>query len=759
MKGNKHLRLLAMMFLPFSLAMSIIHPPAIEAKAESIPTLEVFGMQIRGDSGSGHYFVIQSTVYTSVPETAIADEFDSADNIYLFLGGDEEGIPLSSALESRNLTMNKWGSEGLMYKLSEDYFARYNGTTIERVVINPTAYFPTPSGKAMIDFTLTGYNQGFGVDSAKEQSFHFTFKRTPRRMEEKISLFTVEVRGVEGGDETYLSLSSLSYTDVSPIEYTEFEEMNTFSKIKVYLSSEDEGKTLGEITHYRSAIQNKWVSRAFMLTLGYEAYKTYNGASVYRIDVEEGCEVYLNGNIYEIDKDYSFVNADYGDESAIYEAFNFVPRPLDLGETLEVATVQVRGDQPGGLFYLSIVSGVYFETEVQEYTMASFLNTYSSIRVYLSPEDEGKTLGEITSYRKAVQNLWTSTALLFELGEEAYDTYNGTTVYKIEIDEGCELYLDGRIIRVNADYRFVNGDYGNEDAKYEAFNFVPEADELKSFGSIELMGVHNREHRESGTRWLMLLFSSFVFENTIVANTFIDELNFLDNVKISSSEDGSDTYPLRDIYTGDAITMRQFGEANMLGITISDEMDGDHHRYDGASMYKITIEKGTEIPSNEGGELGYRTVEEKTFLLNDEYGLRGEIPDVYDEYGNNRLYEEWNLSWSLAYFASFQVVGIEGLSFPDMMIKPGEFVSLSRFAVDGYDLTVTTSEGDKVYQNIIGVSRFVEYILTYTESEKKDEEEAKHSNGCSGSLIASSILTFAALGAALALLKARKEGE
>ena len=138
-------------------------------------------------------------------------------------------------------------------------------------------------------------------------------------------------------------------------------------------------------------------------------------------------------------------------------------------------------------------------------------------------------------------------------------------------------------------------------------------------------------------------------------------------------------------------------------------------------MYQMVIEAGTQIPSIENGQLGYRVVQNKILIMNDEYGKFGRLPAARpdsnddDKKHRRRTYEDWNINWTIVpCFVTFTVEGIEGLKFDDMFLNIGQRVSLQIFAQDGYKLTAVTKEGDKIYRCIIGVNRTVNVILKYT---------------------------------------------
>ena len=138
--------------------------------------------------------------------------------------------------------------------------------------------------------------------------------------------------------------------------------------------------------------------------------------------------------------------------------------------------------------------------------------------------------------------------------------------------------------------------------------------------------------------------------------------------------------------------------------------------------------------------------------------MTGEIPNSIDDSGRPRLYEEWNLNWTIIRcYVTFTVVGIEGLSFPDMNLQPGQRVSLDYFKQEGYDLVVTTKDGERVYRYIIGTNHNVDFILTYTPATPQPEVK----KGCGGELITSAIIVPVVACSLLTLLIVlrKKKGE
>ena len=269
---------------------------------------------------------------------------------------------------------------------------------------------------------------------------------------------------------------------------------------------------------------------------------------------------------------------------------------------------------------------------------------------------------------------------------------------------------------------------------------------------------HNRMDKDSGYRWIMIVLDQSIYNVGLDVSDWMDEVNLMDNVSIYFNEH-DDPVKIKDIYdpTTTGVAIQLFGQKNIIAISISNEKVDGHYRYGGPEMYKIVVETGTQIPTYENGVAGYREILEKTVLLNDDYQLYGEIPDTMDDYGNPRIYEEWNVNWSVAScYVTFTVLGINGVSYPDMLLEYGERISLKEFAIDGYDLVATTAAGDTIYQCIIGSNRNLDVILTY--SVHKDEGGEK--KGCGGSIAAGSIaIVMASLATVLFVVRKRKENE
>ena len=689
----------------------------------------IIGVQIRSGGTGANYLVIQDASINQSQQIAVSGKnFNAPDYINIYLSEDGDAIPLSSFITpNTEWDINLWTSLGVMFPMSDENYELYNGSSVYAVEILEGCTFPNTSlQKVVVKESVRYVNSHYHDTAYKDFSYEWTIAFIPSDV--TITLTGAQARADVDCGFYYITLTSQAFHGVEVIEYGNLLAINAYNKIKLYLGENDtEGHYLSEVTTLRSGCQNLWGSDSFHFALNPSEFETYNGTDLFKIVVEEGCQVVLNHTVVTIPISYELINHDYGNPDAKYSAFYFLPNTSPITEPISISTAQVRADVDDNFYFIDILSEAYLNTPALSYDNLGDLNTYSHIKIYLSEDDEGTLLEDVTTLRSGYQNLWNSGAMLFALTAEEYEsTYNGTTIYAVEVLPECQLYVNGYPVTVDHGYKYINGDYGNPDAKYEAFNFSLEiSDELVYLGDTTINTLHNRMDKDSEHRWLMFFIGDDLYNLGVNASEWVDSLNLLDTISIYFSEDG-EPVKLRELYdpTNEGITIRLFGQKNMFSVSIRNDKVNGKYIYAGPEMFKIVIDGGTKIPSYEDGVAGYRVIQEKTVLLNDDYGLYGNIPGTNDDYGNPRIYEEWNVNWSLAScLVTFTVVGIEGLTFPDMLLEYGQRVSLKTFEQKGYSLEVTTKNGERVFQYIIGSNRNFDFILTYT----KEKQSANNS--------------------------------
>lgn len=711
-----------MTFSTFLLGFFALNNNGLFHKAEAAKEVDsgIFGVQMRSGGDSLNYLVINDTTIDIAQGhmSKSGDAYNAPSYINIYLASDADAIPLSAIIDNSKVwDINLWTSQGVMFPIANETYNTYNGTTVYAIEVLQGCKYPNnKSQTCVVQQTKKYYNTHYGEAAVRDFAVDWTETAPIEPSIDTITLTGGQVRADAENGFYYICLTSSYYTGVTVVEYLDLSTINAYNKIKVFFSATDTGTYLADVTALRKGCQNLWGSSSFHFQLNPAEFEIYNGKDLYKMEIEEGCQILLNNKVVTILTPYTFINQNYGDESYKYGAFYFLPEKAPITGPISLIDAQVRADAPDNFYFITLCAMEYQDTPVIHYDDLSALNTYSHIKIYLSENGEGILLSKVTTLRSGYQNLWSSNAMLFALNPGEYEnTYNGTTIYAIEVLAGCELYISNQVVTVDKGYRFINSEYGLASAKYEAFKFNVEAVVVK-LGEIGVQNVHNRMDPDSGYRWMMLFLDDSIYNVSVSFNLLVKQLNFLDNVFIYLS-DSDDYLTLRDIYNPNAtgVTLQLFNQKNMLAISISNEMGGEHYRYCGPEMYKIIINSGTEIPTYENGVYGYRVTNSKAVFINDDYHLYGDIPETMADDGNPRVYEEWNVNWGLVNcYVTFAVVGIDGLTFPDMLLERGQTISLERFEQDGYDLVVTTTSGDRVYKNIIGTNYNIDFVLTYS---------------------------------------------
>ena len=700
---------------------------AAAVSAEDAQTAEVTGIQVRSagawaTNGSENFIVLQSPVYDmGVAGTIEAENYNTLSKIRVYLSPqDTEGKLLSDGLIGIwwEYNYSTWGTNGLFlaYNSPADY-GTYNGKTIYKITIAAGCELPCGDVTYKTAEERTFYNLNCGEDSAINMAGNWSQQEpvdppdvpdVPTDPDKTAEVTGVQVRSAgawaTGGTENFIVLQSPIYTSAVTGTITSA-NYNTLSKIKVYLSEDDtQGTALSDLigTWWEYSY---WGTNALFLAYNDPAdYGIYNGATIYRITIEAGCELPCGADVYVTTEDTTFTNLDHGNEECINEAVSW-----NNGEFAETAVtgVQVRSNGAGTTEDFIILLNDNFKN--QSGNADSSRNTREKVRIYMSPEDtEGIYLTDVCGTWWPI-NYWGSGGLCLAVNN--YDEYNGATIYKITIEAGCELPCGNTVYRTTEDVTFTNLGYGDESNKNSAFNWWDESVVLQDFGSCDITNMQNRADlldEINGQRWLLLSFD-LEFQLTEDAASWVPKLNMLDYIYVYLSDDLSqEPVSLREMYNNH-VDLRTFGEAALLGIRVKNQ-----EQYYGPNMYMIEIRPGCQFPCTRNGVPGYVTVENGKSFINNEYGRTGEIFGMYDENGDARLYEIWSVSWSSVRKVTFIVEGIEGLEFSPITVAVGDFIREADYAVEGYSVQITDDEGNIGVQGYFVPDRDLTLTLRYT---------------------------------------------
>lgn len=707
-------------------------------------TISLSGVQLRGvpgDDSSSHYLVLESDAYNDLSlEVESLDGYESWSDfsgIKMFIS--QDGSLVEKTITVNRLGMNKWGVKGAFIAFNE-YKDGLDGTSVYKMMIpaGTKIYAGLDGEKARVfvtDKDYVFYNSSFGNADAKFGSFAWTNEPTvPYTLDEtSISLSGVQLRGDASLPDNswyhYLVLLSDAFKDLrkgvdfgaSALKWCDL------SGIKLYAKGAD-GSLEARSPTFNHEEMNKWGAEGAFLA--FDEYKNgLDGTSVYRIDIASGTKFVAGmgekAKVFVVDKDYSFINKEYGKETVKFGAFNwldYVPEET----TFSISGVQLRGFNDNSWYqYLVLLSDDYKQIEARENsTDTSDFFTGDKIRLYLNGEDEGKTLSElgVQHIDQSFSNWSTGAYINFK----DFEHYNGNTVYRVSIEKGCQVPVikDGKIVllKTDKDYSFYNVGYGDESKTYGSYAWwiSPLPKTVETTGDISIRNVTNQS--DGVSRWIILYFNEKFVGTTDV--TFYDTRKFsniLDSIYLYSGNDLSkEPIKLRDVFAG-AITIGQFGSPDAIGFLVKNEEE-----INGSNLYATVIKEGCEVPFTKDGKFSKRTVGQEMVFLNDNYGKKGEIPG--ETGSDSRTYENWAINSTKSVFVDYKVVGIEK-SFSRELLASGTKIDASKFMVEGYQLTITDNLGFTYYGEIVLPDQNVEITLTYSKLPSEEPKPAEDKEG------------------------------
>ena len=759
-KGDMFYRGLYTVLLSLFCAVALVFGMTLKQESVSadVQTKEVAitGVEIRAEvSSAQYYFVLKTNEYGEVPVNTLVENTENyatlLSNVTLYTSEtDETGILASSVCKADGWKLNLWGSAGIMFPMSAEDYEMYSGSSVYKVSVAKGTVLPCLDMDLIVIEDITFTNDSYGNEANKYGSFFWTKLVVFTSME--VAITGVQLRADPASDLYYLVLLTNEHAQVSvgltvsnPDYYAEL-----LSQVMIYMSETDKtGISAADVCEMDGWVLNRWGSGGLMLPITAENYERYNGTTVYKVSVKAGAILPCGNAELTVMEDAAYTNNGYGEESSKYEAFAW---SIYLGENLtvvaELTGVQLRAAPESGIYYFVITSeqyaGVPFGESVP--SLPRYNELLSKVRLYTSEEDEvGVLAAEICNSSNWVMNLWDSHGVMFPMTAENYEKYNGTTVYKIVIEGNTVIPCYGVDLWVDADSVYLNTTYGNEEMKNSGFYWSYIPSKIVNFGECTLTGINNRSNDLTDTRWLFLFFTE-TFEARQDVSGWIKQLNTLDYIEFYPTDDLTQPpISLRDVYRGNTI-IKQFDQNTAMTFTIEDE-------YSGANMYMLVVKAGCQIPYIKNGEYGYRVVTSGKSFINDKYGETGDIFGLYDEMGMPRTYENWGIWWTAASRVSFQVKGLDNVSYPTLILPAGDVIDLRDYAVEGYKVSLSTAEGDRCIGGYIVPDEGAQLVLTYTVDDGKDE---KKENGCQ-SAVGMNLMPLSIVVAAV-LLKKKREG-
>lgn len=206
-------------------------------------------------------------------------------------------------------------------------------------------------------------------------------------------------------------------------------------------------------------------------------------------------------------------------------------------------------------------------------------------KIKISTESETKTLGELVETNEFYYNLWGTTSITLDM----LDTFNGTTVTKIEIEKGCEFpayaYTNGGaaaktsyVTTEDMTYVFSSLAEGSSNATYE--RYYP-----TTLNDTSVTKIHVRVGK------LLLFLSNHDYgpagSTAPVDATKLNIYNVLDNVYVSN---GTETKVLADIVTDETPYYNIWGETGSIAFNLASG-------WDGTNITSVLVKSGAELPS------------------------------------------------------------------------------------------------------------------------------------------------------------------
>ena len=359
--------------------------------------------------------------------------------------------------------------------------------------------------------------------------------------------------------------------------------------------------------------------------INYAEYdSTYGGHQVYKVVIEKGCELIADSGedktaVFVVDKNYTYINGDYGDETKKLEATNWGKEVKVTKREISLSGVQMRGIENGWYYYLVLQSEAYKGMGVTDGYFAKTYTSFDKIRLFTSEEDtEGKALSELT-VQHVERNFGGWTDGLFINYAEYDSTYGGHQVYKIVIEKGCELLAEtaaesATVFVTDEEYVYYNQSYGYEKDKLGAYEWTENAPLEKAYVKASVSGVQMRGWSDNGW-YQFLVIRSEAFEKAEKAETvaFWKTCITEDKIVFYTKDDAGNHIP------------KKLSELTVQHVGASFWDTGSYINYaeyaeelNGQNVYKVEILKGCEIPIGEsdGKLLVMRVDDDYTFFNN-----------------------------------------------------------------------------------------------------------------------------------------------
>ncbi len=837
-------------------------------------------------SGRFQYLVVVTDGHTGADASVFSENIDksafTADKIKVYLSENDEGTPLS-AIKGEHIEQYIWGQPGAFINIAD--YSKYNGATVYKIVIEEGCKIPAVIGGELYTFTVKEkviyLNDGYGDETAEDGAFlwsqahtltfggtevakdlskgkkigklpavpevigkvgywtidgqtiseetAFAYETDKTATAAYIDLIETTVTGVQvrkndgetHGRFQYLVISAAAHAEEDDNVFSEnmLGSLFTPDKIKIYTAKGGESVSFADIWG-GYVEQNIWAAKGLFATIA--DYGTYNGKTIYKVVIEQGCVIpaVANGEFKAciVKETAELTNVNYGkaenafdwgtaytlsfgeaSEKDVFKGYAIGELPaipavegkegywtlggnIITSETVysyeenktaemkyatikntSISGVQVRkgdGETYGRFQYLVLSAAAHADEDdnVFSESMLGALFTPEKVKIYLSKDGEGISFAEIWG-GYVEQNIWTAKGLFVSISD--YAAYNGSAIYKVTIEQGCRIpaIAGGALDVLVVDKDYTYYNLNYGDAAYADESFDWDTQPVPK--TAENLGEAKIEYVTDQ--------ADESGENRWIILRLEEQFPLFSDVTVYVNRNLANVLDNILLYSGgadvDPITLRSVFKG---GVTLRQFGTlnaigftvNNTEVINGKNLYMVKILSGCEIPFLTKDGYFKKTVGNDVAFINANFGRSGEIPGETDELLRPRTYENWAINWNRASKVSYTVVGMEGVEFKTSYVAIGGKIDLKDFAKEGY--TVTASDDNYDFYDYIIVPDVGELNITLTYKEYVEPEKPTDTtggDGCSASAGYNACVAAAAMIlAAMAVIAVRKYG-
>ncbi len=448
------------------------------------PELSLTGVQMRCLDGVTtndyyNYLVLISSSHEGMLSAENLENgllYSDLSGIRLYTVG-SDGELVGNAITPNHLAQNWWGQPGAFIAFNE-YSQGVDGASVYKIYVpKGTKLFLADAEKGQVysvDQDYAFYNVNYRNEEKKGESLDWSpTPSTPPTFEEtEISLTGIQLRapGLESPWYTYLVLLSPSYAEVAASEEVASGLANSdLSGIRLYTVSED-GELVGNAITPNHIETTKWGQPGGFI--GFDEFKDgLDGEKVYKAFIPKGTKIAVSSTqAFVIDRDYTFYNTNYGNEKTKLESFSWqeTALPYEVENTGSIhirgVTNQSDGDSRWLIVYLDDKQYPETNKDGTFYDALGLSNVLDKIYLYSSSDisKEPIKLRDIFTGFITLGQFSSKDALGFTIKND--ESVNGTNLYAVSIEEGCEIPLeeDGAYTKrtVASKVTFLNNNYG-----------------------------------------------------------------------------------------------------------------------------------------------------------------------------------------------------------------------------------------------------------------------------------------------------------